>query len=109
MQCRIYAILYDRNDLAGYPPLIFCQDKESMNGTYVNGSLIGIRRKGTWTGVVLNEGDQIQIMPHWHITVTPKYPKKSIAAAQNEIQQQEIMVRCAIPSSCVVCLFSHRW
>ena len=60
---RIYSIIYEegRTDL---PPLVYCEDLESSNGTYVNDSLIGIicqeRR-----GFLLTDGDIIEIRPYW--------------------------------------------
>ena len=60
---RIYSIIYEEGQTA-LSPLVYCEDLESSNGTYVNGVLIGIicqeRR-----GFLLNDGDIIEIRPSW--------------------------------------------
>lgn len=63
-QFRIYAIIYDAEKLDEYPPSIYCEDLESMNGTYVNDVLIGILGNER-IGHLLADGDLIEIRPHW--------------------------------------------
>lgn len=60
---RIYSIIYEagRSDL---PPLVYCEDLESSNGTYVNDGLIGIIGQER-RGFLLNDGDIIEIRPGW--------------------------------------------
>jgi hypothetical protein len=47
-----------------FPPLIYCQDLESFNGTYVNGKLIG-KITQEKIGHLLCDGDVIEIRPDW--------------------------------------------
>ncbi|KAJ8064571.1 hypothetical protein OCU04_006900 [Sclerotinia nivalis] len=63
-QFRIYAIIYDAEKLDDYPPSIYCEDLESMNGTYVNDVLIGILGNER-IGHLLTDGDLIEIRPDW--------------------------------------------
>ncbi|RDW70128.1 hypothetical protein BP5796_08525 [Coleophoma crateriformis] len=68
---RIYSIVYEdtsSDDLASdtdtHEPLIFCEDLESRNGTFVNGNLIG-KFGNERIGYLLSNGDVIEIRPHW--------------------------------------------
>ncbi|CAD6439716.1 ddae8d5f-1741-4f7b-b46d-a3c257f53528 [Sclerotinia trifoliorum] len=63
-QFRIYAIIYDAEKLDEYPPSIYCEDLESMNGTYVNDVLIG-KLGNERIGHLLADGDLIEIRPDW--------------------------------------------
>lgn len=60
---RIYSIIYDANSL-DFPPLIYCEDLESSNGTYVNGVLIG-KITQERVGYLLCDGDVVEIRPLW--------------------------------------------
>lgn len=44
--------------------MIYCEDLESSNGTYVNGFLIGIMGNER-IGHLLSDGDVIEIRPYW--------------------------------------------
>ncbi|KAI9736871.1 MAG: Meiosis-specific serine/threonine-protein kinase mek1 [Claussenomyces sp. TS43310] len=61
---RIYSIVYDPDDPFQYPPLIYCEDLQTINGTYVNNTLIGKMGSETST-YLLSDGDTIFIRPHW--------------------------------------------
>jgi len=63
---RIYSIIYNysSDEPAPFPPLIYCEDLESTNGTYVNGALIG-RITHERVGHLLCDGDAIEILPSW--------------------------------------------
>lgn len=79
---RIYSIIFnidssqeqDKEESPFLPPLIYCEDLESFNGTYVNGELIGIigsERKG----FLLNDGDIIEIRPLWQFHFHQRLPQ----------------------------------
>lgn len=68
---RVYAISYedthngdDAPDDDFHAPLIFCEDLESSNGTYINGKLIGRIGKER-VGYLLTHGDVIEVRPYW--------------------------------------------
>lgn len=61
---RIYSVVYDKSKLAEIPPLVYCEDLESTNGTFVNGQCIG-RVSGEMRGYLLSDGDVVEIKPHW--------------------------------------------
>ena len=66
---RIYSIVYEQNkshdtQTPGLPPLVYCEDLESSNGTYVNGRLIGIIGKEKVAHLLCN-GDVVEIRPTW--------------------------------------------
>ncbi|KAG9245311.1 kinase-like domain-containing protein [Calycina marina] len=60
---RIYSIIYEANS-TDFPVLIYCEDLESSNGTYINGRLIG-KISQERIGVLLSDGDVIEIRPFW--------------------------------------------
>lgn len=83
---RIYSILFDDMEKSHQPPLIYCEDLESRNGTYVNNSLIGMLNK-PMGAYLLSDGDTIRIPPFWSLTF-----KQSIFTGLgcfNEIQEAE--------------------
>ena len=60
---RIYSVIYEAKS-TDLPPLVYCEDLESFNGTYVNDVLIGeIARERV--GRLLCDGDLIEIRPFW--------------------------------------------
>jgi hypothetical protein len=69
---RIYSIIYEQKNNCEtqsemLPPLVYCEDMESSNGTYVNGDLIGIMGKEK-VAYLLCDGDVIEIRPNWKFT-----------------------------------------
>ena len=60
---RIYSIVYEKDRLHEFPPLIYCEDLESTNGTYINSVCIGMicREK---MGHLLSDQDLIEIKPN---------------------------------------------
>ncbi len=60
---RIYSIIYEKEKLHDFPPLIYCEDLESTNGTYVNDVCIGIICRERM-GHLLSNGDIIDIKPN---------------------------------------------
>lgn len=66
---RIYSIIYELKkvydtETESLPPLVYCEDLESSNGTYINGNLIGIMGKEK-VAHLLCDGDVIEIRPSW--------------------------------------------
>ncbi|KAH6684114.1 kinase-like domain-containing protein [Halenospora varia] len=61
---RIYSIVYEEGTTTDIPPLIYCEDLESSNGTYINGVLHGIIGRER-IGYLLSDGDLIEIRPFW--------------------------------------------
>ncbi len=61
---RIYSVIYDEDNIAEFPPLIYCEDRQSSNGTYVNNTLIGTLDSPR-SPYLLNDGDTISIRPYW--------------------------------------------
>ena len=61
--CEIYVVVYE-------PSVnhIYVRDRKSLNGTYVNGKLIGIGPNIS-PGYLLEHGDIIEIRPHWKFTL----------------------------------------
>lgn len=69
---RIYSIIYEQKknhetQTPELPPLIYCEDLESSNGTYVNDILIGIMGKEK-IARLLCDGDVVEIRPSWKFT-----------------------------------------
>jgi pSer/pThr/pTyr-binding forkhead associated (FHA) protein len=69
---RIYSVIYEQKNnfdtqSESLPPLIYCEDLESSNGTYINGDLIGIIGKEK-VAHLLCDGDVIELRPNWKFT-----------------------------------------
>ncbi|KAH7393443.1 kinase-like protein [Cadophora sp. MPI-SDFR-AT-0126] len=60
---RIYSIIFDKNERS-IQPLIYCEDLESTNGTYVNDLCIGMIGQER-IAHLLCHGDVIEVRPHW--------------------------------------------
>jgi pSer/pThr/pTyr-binding forkhead associated (FHA) protein len=86
---RLYSVIYDDDLMAEYPPVIYCEDRQSSNGTYVNDTLIG-----TYTSprspYLLNDGDVISIRPNW--TFQFHQTKQANGRRLDNLQKQEIEV-----------------
>lgn len=61
---RIYSIVYDEREHASDPPLIYCEDLQSTNGTFINNVMIG-NINTEKVGFLLSDGDVIKIQPYW--------------------------------------------
>src|ERR1700710_1024424 len=61
---RLYSIVYEEKKHPAFPPLIYCEDLESFNGTYLNGILIG-KISHERIGRLLCDGDVIEVRPFW--------------------------------------------
>jgi hypothetical protein len=56
--------VYEYKRHPAFPPLIYCEDLESYNGTYINDILIG-KLSHERKGHLLCDGDMIEIRPFW--------------------------------------------
>jgi pSer/pThr/pTyr-binding forkhead associated (FHA) protein len=92
---RIYSIIYDEEDHPDDPPLVYCEDLESSNGTYVNGVLIGISAHRR-PGYLLSHGDVIEIRPYWKFRFHQQMLEPN--RTRDKIQVKELQV-CNIFSS----------
>lgn len=91
---RIYNIIYEDEHDPNNPPLIYCEDLESVNGTWVNDTLIGMfgtPRKG----YLLGDGDLIQIKPHWAFRFHQNFSK--IHTVFDDVQEAEMQARVQLP------------
>jgi pSer/pThr/pTyr-binding forkhead associated (FHA) protein len=61
---RIYAIIYDLEKKHEFQPLIYCEDLQTTNGTFVNGRCIGAVGQEK-VGNLLTHGDVVEIRPYW--------------------------------------------
>ncbi|KUJ19885.1 Pkinase-domain-containing protein, partial [Mollisia scopiformis] len=57
---RIYSVIYEKESLHEFQPLIYCEDLESTNGTYVDDVCIG-KIGGQRVGHLLTNGEIIEI------------------------------------------------
>ncbi|TAQ83849.1 hypothetical protein B7494_g7825 [Chlorociboria aeruginascens] len=85
---RIYSIIYDRDsdESSRLPPLIYCEDLQSVNGTYVNGTLIGMLGREK-VGHLLCDGDVIEIGPHWKFTFRQPLQQQT---CRSNVQEEDI-------------------
>ncbi|UKZ71791.1 uncharacterized protein TrAtP1_012735 [Trichoderma atroviride] len=78
--CEIYVIVYE-------PSVnhVYVRDRKSVNGTLVNGVLIGVGSQIS-SGYLLQDGDVIEIRPHWkfHFHQPRKPPLRPLTAIQTE-------------------------
>ena len=84
--CEVYAIVYEPS--ASFH--VYVRDRKSINGTYVNGKLIGAGPQWS-SGYLLDDGDVIEIRPHWHFTFNQAIPV--LRHELTRIQQEECQVR----------------
>ncbi|KAL3427092.1 Calcium/calmodulin-dependent protein kinase [Phlyctema vagabunda] len=109
---RIYTVIYDTDsDDTAKPPLVFCEDLESTNGTYVNNELIGIYRKRTInTGYLLTDGDVIEIKPFWKFTFSQpetrgdQFPRRA-ATVDDDLEPNVIDLKKAFLSQDTIYMF----
>ena len=71
-------------------PLVYCEDRLSFNGTYVNGTLIG-NIKSPRNPYLLENGDVITIRPHWQFRFRQHVPPQ--VERFTESQKAEMRVR----------------
>ncbi|RKF79922.1 Meiosis-specific serine/threonine-protein kinase mek1 [Golovinomyces cichoracearum] len=62
---RMYSVIYEKDRKSNMQPLVYCEDLESTNGTFVNNNCIG-RIGHERIGHLLSDGDLIEIRPHWY-------------------------------------------
>lgn len=82
--CEIYVIVYE-------PSVnhVYVRDRKSVNGTLVNGVLIGIGPQIS-SGYLLQDGDVIEIRPHWKFYF--HQPRKPPLRPLTTIQTEECQV-----------------
>lgn len=83
--CEIYVIVYEHAINH-----VYVRDRKSVNGTYVNGKLIGSGPEIS-SGYLLQDGDVVEIRPYWRFTFT--HHSKPMDSSLSEIQIQEAKVR----------------
>ncbi|CZR59166.1 related to myosin light chain kinase 2 [Phialocephala subalpina] len=84
---RIYSVIYDKEKCDEFQPLIYCEDLESTNGTYVNDrciGMIGFER----IGHLLTHGDIIEIKPDWRFRFQ-HHSDTSMPQCMTQLQDQE--------------------
>lgn len=86
---RIYSIIYDDDLITEFPPLIYCEDRQSSNGTYINDTLIGTISSPR-SPYLLSNGDVISIRPHWTFHFHQK--KQTNGRNLDDLQSQELEV-----------------
>ncbi|KAL6901728.1 kinase-like domain-containing protein [Trichoderma evansii] len=78
--CEIYVIVYE-------PSVnhVYVRDRKSVNGTLVNGEIIGIGPQIS-SGYLLQDGDIIEIRPHWkfYFHQPRKPPPRPLTAIQTD-------------------------
>ncbi|KAM0255770.1 hypothetical protein ACHAQJ_005440 [Trichoderma viride] len=82
--CEIYVIVYE--------PLVnhvYVRDRKSVNGTLVNGEVIGIGPQIS-SGYLLEDGDVIEIRPHWKFLF--RQPRRPPPRPLTAIQTDECKV-----------------
>ncbi|KAG4440423.1 hypothetical protein IFR05_004067 [Cadophora sp. M221] len=83
---RIYSVIFDRSD-PSVQPLIYCEDLESTNGTYVNGVCIGMIGRER-VGHLLCNGDIIEVRPHWRFQLhqPSQYPTSEVLGHPEDME-----------------------
>ena len=93
--------------MAEYPPLIYCEDRQSSNGTYVNDTLIG-----TYTSprspYLLNDGDVISIRPRWTFHFQQTKQSNGIKLDNLQTQETEVFLLCTLFLQCLISSSSSR-
>lgn len=85
---RIYSVIYDIDSPGQYPPLVFCEDLQTTNGTYVNDLLIG--KMGSDRGpFLLSNNDVISIRPFWTFQF---HQQATLGKCLNDLQAKESRV-----------------
>ncbi len=87
VHCELYAVMYD-------PTIthVYIRDRKSVNGTYVNGVLVGAGPSLS-PSYLLQDGDVIMIKPFWKFVF--QQPRDEFMNGPTAIQIQERNVRGA--------------
>jgi pSer/pThr/pTyr-binding forkhead associated (FHA) protein len=80
----------DFEEKSNVQPLIYVRDRQSQNGTHVNGGLVG-RGPRLSTARVLQNGDVVQIRPHLSFQVV-HYGSERPCIGLSEAQRKEVKV-----------------
>ncbi|TQS35838.1 hypothetical protein Golomagni_03730 [Golovinomyces magnicellulatus] len=78
---RIYSVIYEKDRKSKMQPLVYCEDLESTNGTFVNNNCIG-RIGHERIGHLLSDGDLIEIRPHWHFIFNQQFFKNEFSVSE---------------------------
>lgn len=98
---RIYSIIYEQSELDRIQPLIYCEDLESTNGTFVNDECVG--KAGTERrGHLLIHGDVIEIKPHWKYYFQQQHKPPETDDGGFDLRDLQVS-----PSSCKMALPYH--
>lgn len=89
-------IMYEDSDCSIFPPMFYCEDLNSLNGTFVNQNLIG-SQKCPGSPFLLSDGDIISIKPDW--TFEFKQSVEESGGQLDELQSKEAMVGSPNPPS----------
>ncbi|KAE8446107.1 hypothetical protein EG329_012478 [Mollisiaceae sp. DMI_Dod_QoI] len=81
---RIYSVIYDKEKFDEFQPLVYCEDLESTNGTYVNDTCIGMIGCER-IGHLLTHGDVVEIRPDWRF----RFHQASETAISQDLTQLE--------------------
>lgn len=85
---EIYSVIVDED--FKHSPLIFVRDRQSLNGTYVNGNLIG-KGPGVSPARLLEDGDIITAPPHVKFTFSQLRNAKHTFSLDRQ-QRQEVLL-----------------
>ena len=91
---RIYSVIFDPDKTSEIPAMVYCEDLESTNGTYVNDRLIGIFGRERFP-YLLSDGDVIEIRPKWKFHFSQKrQPKeeRETEISRDEVQEENLKV-----------------
>lgn len=82
--CEVYAIVYEQ-DISH----VYVRDRRSVNGTFVNGKLVGIGPDIS-PGYLLEDGDVIEIKPHWKFRFRHHSKKMEASLTDRQMQEAEV-------------------
>ena len=82
-------IMYEDSECATFPPMFYCEDLNSLNGTYVNQNLIGSQKRAG-SPFLLSDGDTISVKPDW--TFEFKQSVEESREQLDELQSKEAEV-----------------
>jgi hypothetical protein len=94
--------VYDNELKKEFPPLVYCEDLESTNGTYVNDECIGIIGRER-IGHLLSDGDIVEIKPFWRFRFQQPIFQ---TIPRNQTQCDDLQV-CAIAHLNIHFSFAH--
>lgn len=102
---RIYSVIYDDKESkeeSKVDPLIYCEDMDSSNGTYVNKHIIGMQGRES-PGWLLTDGDVINIRPYWKFRFSQPITKDTpdVAALEKDKDNMAVCRLLLVWNSCL--------